>query len=386
MKNKSVIYVFAILMCFVCSFNFVSAHEILNYDVSKEVYKLSEDTSDTSLPIIRCASERIELDKSIKQDGLYVSKSSISITQPIEGIQVLNAGDTVRIDADSEYLIIFTTGNLIINGTIDKNIIAYCGGNTTINEGADIKGNLVIYTSKLDINSNISGNIMSYTPILNLNGNVSGQLRTKSYLVNVKEGINVEKSFLINTTNPDLKVENADIDYINRTPISQKEKVKYYIIDLLRVIVIDFVTYAMIIFIFKKDKVSSFTNKIIGNKKTIFNGFLVFAVLSLLSFIGLFLILFLRNIGVAVVLTSLSFLLVVSCLRVVLMIIVFTEVLYQKYNNNKYKLTRFSIATLVTILIELIRTIPFIGSVIDMLMFILSLGLLYNLILPKKTK
>lgn len=87
MKNKGVAIIVALVLC-VITFNSTFAVEIFDNKTSSEVYKVSEDDSSFDVPFSRIVENRIEVDKSISQMGLFMTTSSIEVSEPLKGIQV----------------------------------------------------------------------------------------------------------------------------------------------------------------------------------------------------------------------------------------------------------------------------------------------------------
>ena len=205
MKNKGVAIIVALVLC-VITFNSTFAVEIFDNKTSSEVYKVSKDDSSFDVPFSRIVENRIEVDKSISQMGLFMTTSSIEVSEPLKGIQVFYSNDTIRINSDTEYPIIFSTGNVVINGTIEKTTFIYCNGTITIGENANIKENLICYAPKIEINGVVDGNILGNVNILNINNVVKGKIKMNVVEVNSSENAKVEKGLEINTSNKELTI------------------------------------------------------------------------------------------------------------------------------------------------------------------------------------
>ena len=172
MTKNRIGMILTILMFSILTFNVTLAAEIFDNKSTNEVYKVSEDDSSFDLPFIRVIDNRIEVDKSISQVGLFMSTNSIEVTEPLEGIQVFYGNDTVRLNASTQYPVVFTTGNVVINGEIENTTFIYCNGTITLGEDANIKGNLICYSPKLEINGQIDGNILGSVTTLDINNTI----------------------------------------------------------------------------------------------------------------------------------------------------------------------------------------------------------------------
>ena len=78
-KSKLIIAFVMVLFTFVLICNQVSAVEIFDSKTTDGIYKLSEDESSFDIPFMRVSEQRMEIDKTISQLGLFFSPSSIDV-------------------------------------------------------------------------------------------------------------------------------------------------------------------------------------------------------------------------------------------------------------------------------------------------------------------
>lgn len=376
-KNRLGI-ILSVFMILALVFNTVSAASIIDTQTYSDIYKVSEDASEFKLPFIRFADGRIEVDKEISQDGIFISQSGIEVTKPIDGIQVLYSGDTVRLNADTEYTAIFSNGNVIISGIVQKTTMIYCTGEITIDEGANVKGNLIVYTPTLNINSDVDGNIIGYVATLNLNKVVDGQVRIKAEEVNVSEDGKVNGEFYISTTNKELSVEGANIEVIEN---STKANFKNYVVKLLNTTIIDIAIYLLILIFVKKDKLQKLVEKLDNSKKVIKNGVWSLLVIILSILLGFALVMLLPKLGAASMVFGIAALIIVALLENVVVVTLVTEMAINKYEGRNVKPNRIVTAIVSFLIINLVRTIPFVGGILNALLFILASGMVVTLFL-----
>ena len=77
LKNRLRILL-TLIVVFTLSLNIVSAASLIDTQRVTDVYKMSDDTSEFKVPFLRIAQGRIEIDKELSQDGIFISQSGIT--------------------------------------------------------------------------------------------------------------------------------------------------------------------------------------------------------------------------------------------------------------------------------------------------------------------
>ena len=160
MKNK-IGLMLAVFMILFVSIGSVNAQPITDTKTYAEVYKASDDTSSFDIPFVRVTSGRMDVNKEINQDGIFIANSVIEVNENLTGNQMIYSTDTVRINASTENTMVFSAGNVIITGEITGSTLIYASTGVTLEEGANVKGNLIVFSPALTINSDVDGNIIS---------------------------------------------------------------------------------------------------------------------------------------------------------------------------------------------------------------------------------
>lgn len=379
-KNKF-FTILAILLVFIASINSTYAISIFDTQTSSSVYKTSEDESDFSVPFLRIIEDRIEVDKEISQSGIFATSSSIETNKNLEGIQLFYSGDTVRINSDLEYPIIFSNGNVIINGTIEKSTFIFTNGSIVLGENANVKGNLICYAPKIEVNGVIDGNILGETSLLSVNNNINGKIKMNLYDASFAEGVKVEKGIEINTTNKELNIPEvigtSKIDIVeNNDKASFKESAYKFFIAVISNLVI----YLLFRIFIKKDKLSIMTEKINKQGNTILDGVKAYLVLLALLVFGIVLLPIITKFGIAMIIISIAVLVVITLLKNAIFTLFISQLVEEKYKESQYKVSGTISAISTLIILELLAMIPYVGEMIKFIVFIVTIGILTGLI------
>ncbi len=385
-KNKIGAIIVAVFLCII-TLNTSFAIEIFDNKTLNEVYKVSGDNSEFNVPFTRISSERIEIDKSISQMGLFMSPKSIEVSAPLKGIQAFYSNDTVRINSDTEYPVIFSSGNVVINGVVENTTFVYSQGSITINENADIKQNLICYAPKVEINSEITGNILGYTNSLNINNVVNGKVKMQAYEVNCSENAKVEKGIEINTTNTALTI-NENIGESKIDVISKKSKfeIKEYLLKIFTAALGNIVMFLLILIFAKKERLDKIAEKLQDGKSVLKNGIISYFLFIAMICFGIVLLVLLTKLGVVLLIFSIAMMVIMTILKNVIFGTFLVELVNKRYEEAQTKPNSILTAIMTLIIIELLESIPYLGELIKFIVFILSLGIIVSLILKNKNK
>ena len=126
---------------------------------SNEVYKFSENNKEIKLPFFRFSNERMIIDKELNKSGFCFSAKAIEMDSKVTGIQTLFSADTIRVNANMEYGILFADGDIIIDSNIDKTLILISSGTVTITENATINEDIVLVSNNLEVEGNGLGSL-----------------------------------------------------------------------------------------------------------------------------------------------------------------------------------------------------------------------------------
>ena len=380
MTKNRIGMILVILMFSILTFNVTFAAEIFDNKSTSEVYKVSEDDSSFDLPFIRVVDNRIEVDKSISQVGLFISTNSIEVTEPLEGVQVFYGNDTVRINASTQYPVIFTTGNVVINGEIENTTFIYCNGTITVGEDANIKGNLICYSPKLEINGQIDGNILGNVTTLDINNTIKGKVRMQVQQVNCLEGAVVENEMQFTTTNADLSIPEsvgtATIDVISGNDM----QIGQYFLEILIATIGNIVIFLLLLILVKGERLERVAQNLTNGRKVLKNGISAYIGLIISICFGIVLLALLTKLGVALLIFAIAVMIIFTLLKNVIFGVFIVELVKTRYAKQEIKPNNVLTAIIVFLILELLETIPYVGEVIKFIVFIFSLGIIYSLL------
>ena len=381
-KNRLKV-ILTLFVIFTVALNVVNASSLVDTQRIEDVYKVSQDSSEFKVPFVRIAQGRIEVDKELSQDGVFVSQGGIEVTKPVDGIQVYYSADTIRLNADSEYSALISGGNVIISGVVEKTTMIYCLGEVTLDETANVKGNLLVYTPVLNINSKVDGNIVGVANKINLNNEVAGQVRVRAEEVNVSEIGKVNGGFEITTSNPNLKVDGATIDLIK---VQNNGGAKSFIVTLLNTSIIDIVVYLIILILVKKERLSAIAKKLDGGKRVLVNGLLSLVGIAMSIVVGIALVLLLPKLGIASVTFGVAVLIIFALLKNIIVVTLVTEMAIDKYEGRENKPNRIVTAIISFIILNLLSKIPIVGAIVGIFVFIMATGMVISLCVSNNKK
>ena len=387
MKNK-IGLMLAVFMILFVSIGSVNAQPITDTKTYAEVYKASDDTSSFDIPFVRVTSGRMDVNKEINQDGIFIANSVIEVNENLTGNQMIYSTDTVRINASTENTMVFSAGNVIITGEITGSTLIYASTGVTLEEGANVKGNLIVFSPTLTINSDVDGNIIGVCTTLNLNKNVKGKVRLEASYANIAEDVTVDSGLFIKTVNKDLKVpasiENATVE-LRDTSVSTSQKIKTYLKSLLSAIAGDLLVYLLLLILFKKERLSKVAVKLVHGKKTVLFGILATLAMVFSVSLGIALTIFLPQLGLSLIIIGLGTSIVTLLLKNIILIVLVTEMAINRFDDTKVKPNRIMTALVSIIVLEILSTIPILGIIIGFFAFILAIGMIVSLFVkPKK--
>ncbi len=379
-KNKFFTIV-AILLVFIASINSTYAISIFDTKTSSSVYKASEDDSDFSVPFLRINEDRIEIDKEVSQMGIFATSSSIETNKNMEGLQLFYSGDTVRINSDLEYPIIFSNGNVIINGTIEKSTFILSNGSIILGENCNIKGNLICYAPKVEVNGQIDGNILGETSLLVVNNNVNGKIKMNLYDASFSENVKVEKGIEINTTNKDLSIpETIGTSKVDMVENNSKASFKQSLYKFFLAVISNLVIYLLFRIFIKKDKLSLMAKKISGQGNVILDGVKSYLILIALLVFGIVLLPIITKLGIAMIIISIASLVVITLLKNAIFALFVSQLVEEKYKDSQYKVSGTISAISTLVIFELLGMIPYVGEMIKFIIFIITIGIIASLV------
>lgn len=379
MLKKKINVILAFVFTLVLVINNALAVDIYDTKLTENVYKLSEDDSSFSIPFFRLSEQRMELDRSIDQIGLFMTNSTIDVNAEQKGIQMLYTNDTVRVNSSMEYACIFTGGSVVLNSDIEKTVFVYCNGTLTIGENANIKGNIIAYTPSIVIDGTVEGNLLGSANTVTINNTVNGKIKMSVMDMTFGENAQIAQEIELNTTNAALTIDeniaSAKIDLVEE----QKQTFGDYIVNVLKVALTNFVVYLLVLILAKKEKIKSVMNKL-EDEKVMKNGFFGYIGLLMILCIGIVVLAALVELGIAAIIFSVAALIIFTLLKNAIAGIFIVDLVDNRYKDLDVKPNNIVVALATFLMLSLLESIPYVGWIVSFIVFIISLGIVITLI------
>lgn len=383
MKKNKINYIIAFVFVLVLSISNVFAAEIYDTKTVENVYKLSEDDSTFTIPFFRLAQERIELDKSIDQVGMFMTNSTIDVNAEQKGIQVLYTNDTVRVNNPMEYAAIFTSGSVVLNADIEKTVFIYCNGTVTVSDKANIKGNIIAYTPNLVVDGVVEGNILGTAQTVTINNTVNGKIKMEVYDLKLGEEATIAQEMELNTINTALTVDankaSAKIDVIEQTSFSFKA----FILEVLQATISGIIMYLLLRIVVKKDKIKAVLQRA-ENGNVIMNGLRGLVGLLMGLSLGIVFTIAVLELGIAAITFSVALMIIFALLKNLVVGLFIIELSDKKYKDAEVKPSKWLLVPCTFFILNLLEKIPFMGGIVSIFVFILALGMVIAIIKNEK--
>lgn len=370
--------------------------KIIDIEEKEGLYKFSEG-KDIYLPFFRMSYDKIELDKEVSNLGIIYGNRGIDVNSKTQNIQVLASNDTIRVNENMEYALILSRGNVIIDSKIDKTLVIFAGEKITLTENAQVLGDVICFSSLLEIKGNVLGSVVGSATDTIISGKIEKDFRLSTKSVDISSNDNILGNIYIETLNKEIgikeKYENANIKFIEKVSTSSK------IIDILISAIKTALVYTLAyLLVFKISKEKIFNNLLKTTSKNfgfcVMSGailFLAIPLVILLTFLGMF-------IGIEEIMFPIMIFYIANILVISLMSIFVTgSVIHEYVIDNYFKeidLTKRMICSFFVFLSMILLTnIPKVGIYINMIIMIMAVGIIFAYIFkreenikPKKKK
>lgn len=362
---------------------------LFDVEMAEGVYKYSEN-EDIYLPFIRFATDRILVDKNLTGFGTSFSAGSIEVNSDIEGMQILFAGDSIRVNNKMEYGVLFATTNATISSEIEKSLIVFAGEKITITEDAKIKGDIICFGSDLEVNGVVEGSIIGACDKVTVNGAIEKDLRVETSNIDLKENA-IKGKLYVETYNSELRLpstyENGKLNLL----FEQEEK--GFDFSIIYMAVITAAVFTLIYFLINKISKDNIIEKGIDKVKSnpivvVLSGSIslmiipaVVIILTILSAIGLYMV------AIPAMIIYLAFTLVVSLLSTLIVGTLISEYMSNsKYLKDKGTKTKYLFAFIMFMVLYVFARLPYIGGYVTVLLVMIAIGSALCMIFCKSKK
>lgn len=393
MKRNKLYIVVAFVMVCMLSISPLRAIEMYDGKATEDVYKASEDSSNFTLPFARVSAERMVLDKAISQVGFIGCNSTVEIEEPLEKVQVICSNDTVRINADMDYAVICSAGSVMINANVDT-LFVFAAKSVVIGEGGNVTGTLAVYTPSLEVNSEIDGNIIGSTDKAKVSAPIGGTLRIETEDIKFDEEVTVENGVQIETYTTGMEIPETVGESVVEVKEYQteevavkttlKERILKEVSNIMYILVGDIIIYLVFVIATKKEKRKDILEKMtFGN--TFVSGIKMFAILLGTMLVSLLLIALVPKVSLAGLILSIGGLSAIAFIEVGIAGIVAANWVEKKFMPENDSLAlKYLFVLLTCLVIEILKSVPYVGGIVGLMTFCVALGTIVNLFCKEK--
>jgi len=346
--------------------------------------------------------EEISIKKPV-EDNLYTAGGNVSINSPISGDlftaggnvfisenvseDITAAGGLISVLGNSGGDTRIAGGNILISNNVGGELIVV-GGSVNISSNTTVKGDLISASGLISMNGDIGGNAKIVGGVVNINGHIKGNVVVKAdEKITISEGAVIDGNLEYSAQSAEaLKIEEGAIisGKTSFTEIKTLSKMdakttKGFFLSAIGTFAIyklfAFIVTALILFLLFK----GFSNSVSKNAEGNYLRFIGKGFIALIIIPATVVLLFITILGIPLgILTLLSyiFLILISC--------IYANVIFGAwiskfiYKSNAITVTWKNIIA-GTILLALITYIPFIGWIISLIVFLISLGAITDL-------
>ena len=368
MKLK-LINIFAIMVCIFTLFtNVYAATSIIDVNIYEEKYMQSENNNIESI-YANTIQKAVVYDQNVNHSGFTYSGSTIDVVPMVHmtGVQLFMSADTLKIAGEVDYVAAYSQ-NVVISGVVH--------------------GDILVYAPILEVDGTVKGNLIAkVSNTTKITGTVNGQVKLITNSISMKDETLLGKVYVeTNADYTDLasKYPNATFKKI-QVEDKTLDNVQNIIIDGVAIVLV--CTLITVLAIFKgKDFMLKLATKV---KTNIVSVVLYGSLIPILSIVVLpiLLILVICHMGIIawpMLICYALVLLMAYVLRILIFGIMIASIVVeiknkkQKDENAKApsKVKTIIVTLLLYVLLYALTKIPVITSYANMLMFIISIGII----------
>ncbi len=397
-RHKKIFVIIMFTVCMLISTNLfaVSSNDGTDYDgiidaqFDSNVYKSSEDNTISYLPYVRFSDERAVVDREINKMGAIFSNKNIEVNKAMKEIQVLFASDSIRVNSNMEYGVMFAGSNIVIDSNIDKSLIIFAANDVTITKNATINGDLILFTSNLDIQGRVNGSVLGACENIDITGTIGTDLRVETESLDTSSSDNIKGKIYIVTTNNNIdrtKYPDATIKVITNDVV-EEVSIAQIIIDAIIVCI----AYSLMYWALQRVRDGSFANnsfdKVTSNPAfLITSGALSLFLIPLVTIILIALCAFkLAGIAVPLMIAYFAFIICFGMLSTFIVGSVLFKYVSQKYSLDNNIITTMAGSFGTFIVLYILARLPVIGNIVTFILVMLSIGIALTVIFKNNTK
>lgn len=312
------------------------------------------------------------------EKDLFLFDNSVTVDQSVLGNVFIMANDvTISGKVLGNVFVFAKNVNITSTGYINSSLFV-CAENVTVN---GVIFDMYSSSSKLSISSNarILRDLTSCGNSLNFGGSVSRNATLTFNNIDVDSAsaqIGGNLTYNSNSENIPAEIVSGKLSF-NKLFEDQSivnsamNNFKYYLVDLLKLIIVSLIV--ILIIVFATPKFAEKGQKIVENKMAVSIGY---GALTLITIPVACFLLFCTILGIIPALSLLlAYLFIIMEMSIALVALPLAKVICQKINKN-FKGMNILISTILVIILWLLEKIPILGSIISLFISILALGIL----------
>lgn len=380
MEKLKILSVIFALIGFVTIFSrCYASEEMLDiYGSSKSSYSLSEDENEIYLPFMRFSSGNMVIDKEVENIGAFFSSKTIDINSNINKMSAIFATDSIRINADIKNSVIFSTTAIVIDSHITSDLILFSSSEITITKNAIIDGDIICFTSNLNIDGEVNGSVIATCSNLKITGVIQKDLRVQTDNIEIETEDLVKGKFYIQSYEIIEGIKEKYPEVVNKI-IS---KVEVDIKDEIKNILFAGIVYALLYLLILKIKNGEILKKSFEKIKKYKTNVILFGtfgiiILPVVTLICLLLLIGgLYMIALPILIIYLGIIIISSILAIFIVGATIVTYIYNKYLSEKSIWYTILTSFVVFELLQIINKIPYLSSFIGIIYFMASFGIL----------
>ena len=389
MKLKAISICFVLLFMLVLCGNVYAVTSVIDVNIYNEEYVQSKNENIESI-YSNTIDSAVVYDVDVLHSGFTYSSSTIDIRPGVymKGVQLFVSADTLRIDGEVENIAAYSQ-NVVISGRVKGDVAIYANS-VYIKDGAVIEGDVLIYTPVLEVAGTVQGNLLAKAATsAKITGTVNGQVKL------ITTALSMENETLTGNIYVETNADYAEFEKKYPSAVFKKIEVEDNTLDNIQNIIIDgvvIVAVCSLITVLAIMRGKPFMTKLAQKSRTnIVSVVLYGAIIPILSIIILpiLVIMVMYHMGIIAwpLLICYAFVLGISyVLRILIFGFVVASIVVEfvdkkSKDKNDEKLSKGLVKTiLLTVLMYIVlyalTKVPVVASYANMLMFIVSIGLI----------
>lgn len=387
--KKKMLFVLMALMSFILTLSNIQAEDLVRVNVYEEEDYVLSETQGLDLPFVNEVIEKTIYDEDVNHSGITYSESEIEILKHLKGIHILMSNDTVTIKGSVDYPLIIAA-NVVIEGEITGDAVIYAPS-VFIKESAKINGDLLISANELEISGSVNGNVIAYVVNeLKVTGTIGQSLRAEAGKVTFSE--ETIKGNILLKTNSDTNavVEKYPNATIQEVIVEETNNIQSMIMTgVITVILFTILGFVIV----RKD--NNIVEKVLNKIKTRISNVVLAGAALLLPAMAVIILLFILSLfGLWMVtvplLVAYVAIITVSCMLSVFIVgtIVFEAVKYNVIKNleNNLAIKKLGLLFLIYTVLYVLTVIPFISTYVNIIIYVISSGIVVMGFVKEKNK